>query len=134
MTQAKLSEKQTRWENFLSQFHFHIAHVPGKLHPVADALSRRPMVNAISIAYNHDLTSMINKYAQDEDYASIVKDLEEGRDREHFSLKEGFLMYGSRLCITKDLHEKVMNESHAPPYVGHWGIQTTLQAIETYFY
>ena len=37
------------------------------------------MVNAISIAYNHDLTSMINKYAQDEDYATIVKDLEEGK-------------------------------------------------------
>ena len=43
-------------------------------------------------------------------------------------------MYGSRLCITKDLREKVMDESHAPPYVGHRGIQTTLKAIETYFY
>ena len=85
-----------KWENFLSQFHFHIAHVPEKLNPVVvDALSRRPMVNAISIAYNHDLTSMIEKYAQDEDYASIVKDLEEERAHEHFSLKEGFLMYGS---------------------------------------
>ena len=71
-------------------------------------------MNAISIAYNHDLTSMIDKYAQDEDYASIVKDLEEGRAHEHYSLKEGFLMYGSRLCITKDLREKVMDESHAP--------------------
>ena len=78
--------------------------------------------------------SMIDKYAQDEDYASIAKDLEEGRDHEHFSLKEKFLMYGSRLCITIDLLVKVMNESHAPPYVGHRGIQTTLQAIETYFY
>ena len=65
--------------------------IPGKLNPVADALSRRPMVNAISIAYNHDLTSMIDKYAQDEDYASIVKDLEEGRAHEQYSLKEGFL-------------------------------------------
>ncbi|MCO5588884.1 hypothetical protein L7F22_042845 [Adiantum nelumboides] len=27
MTQTKLSEKQMRWANFLSQFHFHIAHV-----------------------------------------------------------------------------------------------------------
>ena len=69
---------------------------------------------------------IINKYAQDEDYATIVKDLEEERAHEHFSLKEGFLMYGSRLCITKDLREKVMDESHAPPYVGRRGIQTTL--------
>ncbi|MCO5606968.1 hypothetical protein L7F22_061159 [Adiantum nelumboides] len=27
-----------------------------------------------------------------------------------------------------------MFESHAPPYVGHRGIQTTMKAIETYFY
>ena len=41
MTQTKLSDKQMRWANFLSQFHFHIAHILGKLNPVvADALSR----------------------------------------------------------------------------------------------
>ena len=27
-----------------------------------------------------------------------------------------------------------MIESHAPPYVGHHGIEATTQAIETYFY
>ena len=69
ITQTKLSEKQMRWANFLSQFHFQFAHVPGKQNLVADALSRRPRVNAISIAYNHDLTSMIEKYATDEDFA-----------------------------------------------------------------
>ena len=30
MSQTKLSGKQMRWANFLSQFHFHIAHIPGK--------------------------------------------------------------------------------------------------------
>ena len=30
MTQTKLSEKQMRWANFLLQFHFHFAHIPGK--------------------------------------------------------------------------------------------------------
>ena len=56
MTQTKLSEKRMRWDNFLSQFHFHIAHISINLNPVADALSRRHMVNVVSIAYNHDLT------------------------------------------------------------------------------
>ena len=31
MTQTKLSDKQMRWENFLSQFNFHIAHIAGKV-------------------------------------------------------------------------------------------------------
>ncbi|NHV87658.1 hypothetical protein HA385_24050, partial [Escherichia coli] len=46
LTQTKLTDKQMRWANFLSQFHFHIAHIPGKHNLVADALSRRPRVNA----------------------------------------------------------------------------------------
>ncbi len=73
MTQTKLSNKQMRWANFLSQFHFHIGHIPGKLNPVTDALSRTPIVNAVSITYHHDFTSMIGKYAEDEDYASIIR-------------------------------------------------------------
>ena len=123
-----------RWANFLSQFHFHIAHILGKQNMVADALSRRPRVNAVTIAYSHDLTDMIGKYAEDGDYATIMANLESGKTHEPFSLKDGFLLHGSRLCITKNLREKVMYESHAPPYAGHRGIQATTQAIETYFY
>ena len=62
MTQTKLSDKQMRWANFISQFHFHIAHILGKQSLVANALSQRPRVNAISIAYHNDLSSMIDAY------------------------------------------------------------------------
>ena len=108
-----------RWEIFLSQFNFHIAHILGKKNLVVDALSRWPMVNAISISHHHDLTSMIEEYVQDDDYASIVAKLVNDIPQESYSLKEGFLLHGSRLCITKNLREKVMYESHVPPYVGH---------------
>ena len=43
-------------------------------------------------------------------------------------------MHCNRVCITKDLCEKVIFESHAPPYVGHRGTQMTMQAMVTYFY
>ena len=134
MTQTKLSEKQMRWANFLSQFHFHFAHIPGKQNPVADALSRRLRVNAVSIAYNHDLASMIDKYANDDDFAPIYQGLMTGNAQEPYSLNERFLLHGSRLCVVKDLREKVMYESHSPPYAGHRGILATTQAIETYFF
>ena len=119
MTQTKLSYKQMRWANFLSQFNFHIAHISGKHNQVADALSRRPMVNAITIAHHHDLTRMIGEYVQDDDYASIVTKLANDIPQENYSLKEGFLLHGSRLCITNNLREKVMYESHVPPQAGH---------------
>ncbi len=35
MTQTKLGEKQMWWANFLSQFHFHIAHEGGKQNPMS---------------------------------------------------------------------------------------------------
>ena len=104
------------------------------MNPVADALSRRPTVNAISIAQHHDFTSMREAYASDEDFATIYSALQEGKSDETFSLNDGFLMHGNRLCITKDLRENIMFESHAPPYVGHRGIQTTFKELETYSY
>ena len=92
------------------------------------------MVNAISIAHQHDLTSMIDEYVQDDDYAPIVAKLVNNIPQENYSLKEGFLLHGSRLCIMKNLREKVMYESHVPSYVGHRGIQAMTQAIEIYLY
>ena len=64
MMQTKMSpDKQMRWINFLSQFHFHIAHILGKHNLVANALLRRPRVNVVSITYHNDLTNMVDAYA-----------------------------------------------------------------------
>ena len=49
-------------------------------------------------------------------------------------LKDGFLLYGSRLCVTKNLREKVMLESHAPLNKGNKGIQATTNANVMYFH
>ena len=134
MTQTKLSDKQMRWANFLSQFNFHIAHIAGKHNQVANALSHRPKVNAVSIATHNDLSAMIDEYAIDPDFKDIMSAIALGKKEEPFSVQDGYLLYGNRLCVTHSLREKVMYESHAPPYAGHRGIQTTLKGIEMYFY
>ena len=101
---------------------------------MADALSWRPRVNATLVAFNHDLTDMIEHYGEDEDFAPIYNDLVLGKAQESYPLNEGFLLHGNRLCVTKALRDKVLYESHSPPYAGHRGIQATTQAVETYFY
>ena len=121
-----------RWANFLSQFNFHIAHIAGKNNSVADALSRQPLVNVVTIAHHNDLTAMIDDYINDEHFASIMAAISNDLPHEPYSLKDGFLLHGSRLCITKNLRDKVMHESHVPFYAGHRGIQATTHAIETY--
>ena len=43
-------------------------------------------------------------------------------------------MHGLCLCITEAFREKVLQESHEPPYMGHRGAQATILAMEIYFY
>ena len=134
LTQTKLSDKQMRWANFLSQFNFNIAHIAGKHNQGADALSRRPRVNAVSIATHKDLSSMVDEYATDPDLKDIMSVFAIGKKEEPYDLKDGYLLYGNRLCITHGLREKVMYETHAPPYAGHRGILPILKGAEMYFY
>ena len=73
LTQNKLSDKQTQWENFLSHFDFHIPHIMDKHNEVADALSLRPKVNVVSIASPcRDPSSMIDEYAIDPNFTDII--------------------------------------------------------------
>ncbi|MCO5572584.1 hypothetical protein L7F22_026340 [Adiantum nelumboides] len=69
LTQPKLSEKHLSWANFLSMFHFQLVHVAHKKSVVANALSRRPHVAAVSTAYQHELDEMRDHYRTDEDFA-----------------------------------------------------------------
>ncbi|MCO5581672.1 hypothetical protein L7F22_035561 [Adiantum nelumboides] len=134
LTQAKLSEKHMRWANTLSMFRFQIVHVEGKKNVVADAFSRKPQISAVSIPYHHELDDMKEQYANDEDFARVFEQLMDGQRHEHYLLKDGFMMMHARLCVTRPLRRKVMEESHVPPYAGRRGIDATVKAVETFFY
>ena len=122
------------WENSLSQFNFHIAHIAGKHNQVTDALSQRPKVNAISIASHNDLSIMIDEYALDPDFKDVMSEIIMGKNEEPFHVKDGYLLYGNQLCVTHNLRDKVMYESHAPPYAGHRRNQAPLKGAKLYFY
>ena len=93
--QTKPSDKQVHWANFLSQFNFHIAHIAGKHNHVADALSRRPKVNAVSIASHDDLSAMIDEYDMNPDFKDVMFDIAMGKNEEPFTVKHGYLLYGN---------------------------------------
>lgn len=67
-------------------------------------------------------------------FANVMYALTNVKTQDPCMLKDGFFLYDAKLCVTQGLREKVMLESHAPPYVGHCGIQETTNAIEMYFY
>ncbi|MCO5558500.1 hypothetical protein L7F22_012085 [Adiantum nelumboides] len=134
LSQKQLSEKQMRWANILSQFHFQIVHVQGQKNVVADALSRKPLVQAISAIHRSTFEDMIDQYATDLDFADIFARIRDGETVAGYSLREGYLMRKTMLCVTQPLREKVMTECHCPLYTGHRGIATTMKGVERYFY
>ena len=90
----------------------------GKKNVVADALSRKPQISAASIPYHHELDEIKEQYADDEDFARIYDEIVNGQNHEHYLLKDSFMLVHGRLCVTKPLRQKVMTESHSPPYAG----------------
>ncbi|MCO5567442.1 hypothetical protein L7F22_021133 [Adiantum nelumboides] len=78
LSQMQLLEKQMRWANILSQFHFQIVHVQGQKNVVADALSRKPLVQAISAIHRSTFENMVDQYATDTDFADIFTRIRDG--------------------------------------------------------
>ena len=95
----------------------------GKKNVVADVLSWKPQVFAVSIVFHDELEEMKKEYAYDEEFSRIYDQLEGGIRHKHYSLKDGFLLMHGRICVKKSKKRKIMEESHNPPYSGHRGIK-----------
>ncbi|MCO5573974.1 hypothetical protein L7F22_027752 [Adiantum nelumboides] len=134
LSQKQLSKKQMRWANILSQFYFQIVHVQGQKNVVADALSRKPLVQAISAIHHSSFEDMIDQYATDTDFVDIFTRIRDGETVAGYSIREGYLTRKTMLCVTQPLREKVMTECHCPLFTGHRGIATTVKGVERYFY
>ena len=63
----------------------------GKKNVVADALSRKPQISAVSIPYHHELDDMKEQYADDQDFARIFDQLVNGQPHEHYLLRDRFM-------------------------------------------
>ena len=75
-------------------------HIAGKHNQVVNALSCRPQVNVVSIAYHNDLSSMIDEYATDPHFKNVMSAIALGKIEKPLSVQYGYLLYGNRLCVT----------------------------------
>jgi len=65
-TQPNLSRRQSRWVELMQQYDFDIEYIKGKENVVANALSRRPMSNAISYIKSCLIDEIKMHYISDE--------------------------------------------------------------------
>jgi archaellum component FlaC len=135
-SQKKLSPKQARWQDFLAEFDYVMEYKPGKANVVADALSRKAELAAISQATSTLLEEIRRGMEHDPVARMLMQSAQEGKTR-RFWLEDGLLYTtGQRVFVPKwnNLRRDVIRECHDTKWAGHPGIDRTLALIERTYY
>ena len=147
-TQPQLSNRQVRWNEFLSQFDLDIEYLKGKDNVVADALSRRPdhqinenannksneTLNAIS---NITSTELLDKIKQA--YNSDLKCIEiktKQNMKTNFIIKDDIIYNKKRIYVPDNalIKTQIISEHHDTIVSGHLGVAKTSELIARKFY
>ena len=102
----QISDKHMRWANMLSTYHFQIVPTPRTQNKVADALSRKPQISNVTIAYHQDLAGMREHYAADSNFKEIWQQMQDGQSSSQYSGKDGYLMKDDYIRITQERRSK----------------------------
>ncbi|XP_059663382.1 uncharacterized protein LOC132309045 [Cornus florida] len=135
-TQKKLSPKQARWQDFLAEFTYHFEYKPGKANVVADALSRKAELAAISRP-QHSLVERIKEGLQHDPLAkSLIQLAKEGKTRRFWLRDDLLLTTGDRLFVPRwgNLRKELIRECHDTKWAGHPGMRRTLALLEDSYY
>ncbi|KAL0303356.1 UNVERIFIED_CONTAM: Transposon Tf2-11 polyprotein [Sesamum radiatum] len=144
MTQPKLTSRQARWQELLSEFHFVLEYRAGSSNLVADALSRRADLASLgsiaALASSTIATSIRDREREllprDSAVQGLVHLVEQGKARQ-FWLEDGLLMTkGNHLYVPKggDLRKSLISECHDTLWVGHQGAKRTYVLVHRAYY
>ena len=110
---------------------------------VADALSRKPLTNAISCIRNSLMDEIKGHYAIDDffkfSFESLSKEArttDEIEKFKYFEVKDEILYYNGKVCVPKFGEHKlnIINNLHDIPIAGHPGFQKAYMAVKRYYY
>ena len=144
-TQPTLSQRQARWQEFLSQFDFEIVYKPGKQNTVADALSRRAdhqqVINISSVSCT--LPELIRQaYPNDNKCLSILNQLKSNLNTNlnicmQYQVIDG-LIYNKAKQIYVPNNEQIkqilLQSHHDDKLSGHVGISKTYELISRQYF
>jgi len=149
-----LSQRQIRWNMFLSRFDFKLVYRAGKKSGKPDILSRRSDhfvdspndVSCLSIRLHSNnktlIDSILNDLKKDDLYKSIIE-FKNSNSTENAPIKnidkvsiddEGFLLYDNLIYVPKSLRTRVLELHHDSVAAGHFGVNKTTELISRNFW
>ena len=132
--QRKLNSRHAKWVKFLQSFSFVSKYKPGHTNVVADALSRRYSMLAVLDSRILGFQSMKELYSEDPEFSTIIDSCKHGIQGT-YSVQNGFLFKGNRLCVPKSsFRELLIREAHGGGLAGHFGVNKTLEILQEHFY
>lgn len=94
-SQKKLTPKQARWQDFLAEFDYELEYKPGKGNVMADALSRKSELAAITTA-RCDIQDAISDGLQHDLEAKQLMELATQGKTRRFWVEDGLLLTAER--------------------------------------
>ena len=130
--QRDLNERQQKWVSKLQSYDFDITFIKGKQNVVADALSRRPQLNALAQITEDWRHRIIAEYAKNP-WASSIVDKTEQDDR--YTVVDDLIIYKGRILLVPDseVRTTVLRAFHDLPMAGHPGYYKTYKMVRERF-
>ncbi|XP_075074670.1 uncharacterized protein LOC142162242 [Nicotiana tabacum] len=129
--EKKLTPKQDTWQDFLAEFDYTLEYKPCKGNVVADALSRKVELAAITSA-RWDIWEAIKEGMQLDLAAKQLIELANKVKTRQFWIEDGLLFTtGRRVYVPKfgDIRRRIIRESHDTMWAGHPG-QRRIRALD----
>ena len=155
-TKTKLSAREARWLQELSDFNYTVQHRPGAINTVPDALSRRPdhkqaqpesarrepmqhACSALTLTTGQPqpfLQRCAAAAAKDPLYSEHMRRAQLPNAKSDFQQRGDLLVKNDRLYIPNDrsLQFELLQEAHDSPVGGHLGADKTLDRLKRSFY
>lgn len=119
----KLTPEQARWHDFLAEFNYELEYKSGKGNVVANALSRKAELAAISTA-QYDICEAIKEGLKHDLKAKRFMKLATQGKTLRFWIEDGLLLIvGWRVYVPKygNIRQKIMKENHDTLWARHQG-------------
>ncbi|XP_059075191.1 uncharacterized protein LOC131875172 [Cryptomeria japonica] len=130
--QKDLNDGQQKWISKIQAYDFEIEYVKGKNNVVADALSKRPEINALSVVTADWKCLLLVKYSKD----SFACELLDGNIQDDkYKIVNDIIYYKDRIYLTpgSKLKEKILQSMHDISLAGHPGYFKTYRQVRERF-